>query len=39
MLPEQALPFLAVEGIRFTVEKPALYEHFSPLRDTHPVAV
>ena len=39
MLPEQALACLAVEGIRFVVEGPAKYEHFSPLRDTHPVAV
>jgi hypothetical protein len=39
MLPEQALPHLAVKGIRFIVEGPAKYEHFSPLRDSHPVAV
>lgn len=39
MLPEQARPFLAVENIRFAVEGPASYEHFSPLRDPHPVAV
>ena len=39
MLPEQALPYLAVEGIRFSVEGPATYEHFAPLRDSHPVAV
>lgn len=39
MLPEQALPYLAVEGIRFAVEGPAKYEHYAPLRDTHPVAV
>jgi hypothetical protein len=39
MLPEQALPYLAVEGVRFEVEGPATYERFSPLRDTHPVSV
>lgn len=39
MLPEQALPHLAVQGVRFAVEGPATYEHFSPLRDSHPVAV
>ncbi|MBI5774792.1 MAG: hypothetical protein HZA89_13740 [Verrucomicrobia bacterium] len=39
MLPEQALPYLAVQGVRFEVEGPAKYEHFSPLRDSHPVAV
>ncbi len=39
MLPEQALPYLAVQGVRFEVEGPATYERFSPLRDSHTVAV
>ena len=26
LVPEDALPYLAVEGIRFTVEGPATYE-------------
>ena len=39
MLPEQALPYLAMQDIRFAVEGPAKYEHFAPLRDSHPVAV
>lgn len=39
MLPEQALPYLAVQGVRFEVEGPATYERFAPLRNPHPVAV
>ncbi|HEV3258800.1 MAG TPA: hypothetical protein VG013_18155 [Gemmataceae bacterium] len=30
LVPESALPFLAVEGIRFTVEGPASYERSVP---------
>lgn len=30
MVPEAALAHLAVEGIRFTVEGPARYEHLIP---------
>ncbi len=34
LVPEAALPALAVEGIRFTVEGPATYEHLvATLRD------
>jgi len=29
MVPEAALPHLAVEGIRFNVQGPATYEHYS----------
>jgi hypothetical protein len=30
IVPESALPFLAVEGIPFTVEGPATYEQNTP---------
>lgn len=30
VVPEAALPFLAVEGIAFTVEGPATYEQNAP---------
>jgi hypothetical protein len=30
LVPESALPFLAVEGIAFTVEGPATYEQIGP---------
>jgi hypothetical protein len=30
VVPEEALPFLAREGIRFTVEGPATYEQLIP---------
>ena len=30
LVPESALPFLAVEGIAFTVEGPATYEQNAP---------
>jgi hypothetical protein len=34
VLPEAALPFLAIEGISFSVEGPATYEQIiPPLRD------
>ncbi len=33
MVPEDALPFLAAEGIRFTVEGLATYERLAALRD------
>jgi hypothetical protein len=40
MVAEAALPQLAREGIRFTVEGPANYEHFLPtLRDPAATAV
>jgi len=32
MIPENALPFLAVEAISFSVEGPATYDHLTPLR-------
>jgi hypothetical protein len=38
MVPEAALPHLAVEGIRFSVEGPATYEHFLPAVRTPPAA-
>lgn len=35
LVPQDALPFLATEGIGFTVEGPATYEQNAPaLRDT-----
>ena len=39
MVPENALPFLAVEGISFSVEGPATYERLAPLRNPAAVAV
>lgn len=40
MIHETVLPFLAREGIAFSVKGPATYEHFAPaLRNTDPVAV
>jgi len=33
IVPEAALPYLALEGIKFTVEGPATYERLTPLRD------
>lgn len=30
IVPEAALPYLAFEGIRFSVEGPATYEHLIP---------
>jgi len=30
LVPESALPFLAVEGVTFTVEGPATYEQNGP---------
>ena len=36
---ENALPFLAVEGIPFSVEGPATYERLAPLRNPAAVAV
>jgi len=39
MVPENALSALAVEGIPFTVEGPANYEHLASLRNPPPVAV
>ena len=39
MVPSEALPFLADEGLPFTVIGPATYEHLTPLRDFAPVAV
>jgi hypothetical protein len=39
MVPENALPFLAVEGIPFSVEGPATYERLAPLRNPAAVAV
>jgi hypothetical protein len=34
VVPEAALPYLALEGIKFTVDGPATYERLTPLRDT-----
>jgi hypothetical protein len=34
MVPENYLPFLAVEGIPFSVEGPANYERLAALRDS-----
>lgn len=40
MVPAEALPHLAVEGIRFKVEGPATYEHNVPaIRDPASVTV
>jgi hypothetical protein len=40
LVPEDALAFLAVEGVPFTAEGPATYEqNGSPLRGAAPVAV
>ncbi len=40
LVPESALPFLAVEGISFIVEGPATYEHSVPtVRDSAAPAV
>lgn len=41
LVPDAALPFLAREGIRFTVEGPATYEQLvpPPLRDPSATAV
>jgi hypothetical protein len=40
LVPETALPFLAVEGIQFSVEGHAKYEQAVPaFRDTPPPAV
>jgi hypothetical protein len=38
LVPESALPYLAVQGIAFTVEGPATYEQLAPaLRDSLPL--
>jgi hypothetical protein len=39
MVPENALPALALEGISFIAEGPATYEHLASLRNPAPVAV
>jgi hypothetical protein len=39
MVPESALPFLAVEGIPFSVEGPATYERLAPLQNPTALAV
>jgi hypothetical protein len=39
MVPERALPYLAVEGIRFSVEGPATYDRLAPVRNPAAVAV
>ena len=38
LVPEAALPFLAVEGITFTVEGPAKYEQHLPAVRNPPAA-
>jgi hypothetical protein len=39
MVPEAALPYLATEGIPFTVEGPATNERMASLRDPAAAAV
>lgn len=39
MVPDHSLPYLAAEGIPFSVEGPATYERITSLRDIAPVAV
>ena len=39
MVPDNALAFLAVEGISFTVEGPATYDRLAPLRNPAAVPV
>jgi hypothetical protein len=40
LVPEDALPFLAVQGVSFTVEGPATYEQTgSAFRSSAPAAV
>jgi hypothetical protein len=39
MVPENALPFLAVEAISFSVEGPATYDRLTPLRNPAAVAI
>ena len=39
MVPENALPFLAVEAISFSVEGPATYDRLAPLRNPAAVAI
>jgi hypothetical protein len=39
MVPEAALPYLATEGIAFTVEGPATNERMASLRDPAAAAV
>ena len=39
LVPEDALAFLAVEGVPFTVERPATYENGSAFRGTAPAPV
>jgi hypothetical protein len=40
MVHETVLPFLAREGLAFSVTGPATYEHFAPaIRNADPVAV
>jgi len=39
MVPEEAVIFLAKQGISFTVEGPATYERIAPLRNLRPATV
>jgi hypothetical protein len=40
ILPAEALPFLALEGIPFMVEGPATYEQYAPtVRNPAPAAI
>jgi hypothetical protein len=40
IVPPEALPALALEGIFFSVQGPATYEHYAPqIRTAAPVAV
>jgi hypothetical protein len=39
MVPENSLPFLAVEGITFTVEGPANYQQKDIWLTTYPIEV
>jgi hypothetical protein len=37
LVPEDALPFLAVQGVAFAVEGPAIYEQLAPITSRHGV--
>lgn len=38
MVPEAALPYMAVERIKFIVEGPATYQHYAPTTLRNPPA-
>ena len=39
MVPEMALSYLATENVRYTVEGPATYDRFAPLRNPAAAAI